>query len=324
MPTDVIYGSDYTARLGIMADATTDPTAWQGLEFVSMQLNPTRERIARPKLGQARNNALDPIKPIPGFFKFGMTLTLDADSLMLPLVLRQLLGAPSSSGPSTGIYTHLWTSGDRSPHYVALQLKASTDADATPVRVFRGLVLSSVSVQIGGEQTQNFDVVLTLRGLARARVSDWLSGTNAAIPAESPISRATFEMDGAAASNTLDGAWSWDLQTAEDAFLSTSPQLSGLRPGGGALQGSAHFRALAAAIDAMEEADTVFAAKHRMYGVTTGHELLFEHPGAQFAAPPLSIAGPGLIERTVTWSAFQTSAAPGAKLTVKNGVSAYA
>jgi hypothetical protein len=323
MPTDIVYGRDVDARIGLMADASTNPTTWNYLEFVSLAWAPTRDRIARPKLGRAKNNVLDPIIPIPGFSRVTATLTLDADSHMLPIVLRALLGAPSTTGPVSTIYTHTWLSGVKTPQYGAIQFKFTGDVDDTPARIFVGLVLDSISVQASGEQTRNFDVVIQMRGLTRTRAAAFLGSTPSALAAESPMSRALFLIDGSAASDALSASWSWNRNLVEDLFLSSTPTISGLRPGESAHAGAAKFRALGAVFDDMEEADTAFAAKIQMVGVTSTHEISLTHNLAMLAAPPLNIPGPGLIERDIAWVGYQDASNPAASIVVKNGVVSY-
>lgn len=320
MPVDTFYGADCEFRIGHMADKDTDPTAWHKLQFMTMTQGQQRDRKARPKLGAGRHNALDPVKPIPGFFRTSSDLVVDADSRQLPRLLRDLLGAPATTGPVGGLYTHVWNSGVTTPQYAAIQLRTAADQ----VRVWRGLTLGALAISGTGEQVQDYDVQLSLRGLTRERPADWLAGAAEALPVESPMSRAVFRIDGAAATNTLNANWSWDRQLTEDVFLSTTANLSGLRPDGGVLTGSARFRAVAEAFDDIEEADTVFAPDIQMLGVNAGHTIKFEHPHAQFAAAPLEIPGPGLIERTYSWSGHQDATTPGARITIVNDVASYA
>lgn len=320
MPNDLFYGGDCELRIGVMADPATDPTTWHKIEFVSLNLNPQRERRARPLLGQPRNNAIDPVKPIPGLSRVGADLVVDADSRQLPRLLRTLLGAPATTGPSGSIYTHVWASGATTPVYAALQLKTG----ATEIRVVRGLVLSAISVSGGGENVQDYDVQLSLRGLSRARLADFLTGTVNAVPTPAPINRSVFRADGVAASNTLEASWSWDRQLAEDIFMSITAEVSGLRPNGGQMTGSARFRAVAGAFDTLEEADTVFAPDLQMVGSVANHLITFAHPHALLEPGAVPISGPGLIERAFSWSAFQDATTPGAQITIANDVASYA
>ena len=318
MPTDVLYGSQTELRIGIMADQDTDPDTWWPLPFISFSASPQRERIDRPKLGVARHNPLDPIKPIPGFLRLVGDLVVDADARHLALFLHCLLGAPATTG--SGPYNHVFASGAVTPRYAAIQMKTGANA----VRVYRGVTLAAISLQGSGEATRNYDVQLALRGLGRERVSDWLAGDVEDMPAESVMHRAVFRVDGTAAEHTLDSSWSWDRQLAEDAFMSTTAQLSGLRPNGGVHTGQARFRALAASFDTLEENDTVTAFDIQMLGVTAGHQILLAHPQALLAAPPLSVSGPGLVERTVSWVSHQTSGQPASRIMITNDVAAYA
>lgn len=320
MPNDIFYGSESELRLGIMADADTDPTAWHTLEFMSASFAVQRERRPRPKAGSTRHNPLDPIKPRAGFLRISADIVLDADTRQLARWLRDLVGAPATSGPAGSIYTHVWSSGATDVALAAIQVRTADDE----IRVYRGLTLGAISLQATGEQTQDYDIQLSLRGMSRARVADWLTGTAAAVPTEAPVLRTVFRVDGTAADNTLDASWSWDRGITEDLFLSTTPEVSGLRPGPSALSGRAQFRAVGAAFDDLEEDDTVFAADLQMLGVETGHEIKLEHPQAQLNAPALTIPGAGLVERTVDWFGFQDAADPGARITIKNDVTSYA
>jgi hypothetical protein len=321
MPTDdVFYGADSEMRIGIMADANTDPTAWQTMEFIQATFSPQRERRVRAKLGSPRNNALDPIKPIPGFERLSADIVTDADSRQTPRWLRNLLGAPTTTGPSSGIYTHVFASGSKTAALCAIQVRTG----AAEIRIYRGLTLGALSLQASGEQTRDYDLSYSMRGLSRARAADWLTGTVAAVPAEAPISRTLFRADGVAAANTLDAQWSWDRQLAEDVFLSPTARISGVRPNGGALTGRARFRAVGAAFDTIEEGDTIFAPDLQMLGVVASHEIKLEHPHAQLNAPPLAIGGPGLMERTFDWFGFQDASTPGARITIKNDVASFA
>lgn len=317
MTTDVFYGADCELRIGLMADKDTDPTRWWSLPFISFTPAPQRERIDRPKLGAPRHNPLDPIKPIPGFLRLAGDLVVDADAAHLPVYLHCLLGEPVTTG--AGPYTHVFASGSPVPRYAALQLKVG----ASDIRVYRGFTLASLAAQIGAEQTRNFDIQLSLRGLSRGRVTSWLSGDLEADPAESVIHRAVFRRNGTAAENILDGSYSWDRQISEDAFLSTEARLSGVRPGGGLHTGQARFRAVGEAFDILEEEDTVSAFDFRMLGATAGHEIRLEHSNAMLAAAPLAIPGPGLIERTFSWTSHQTASAPASKITVINATATY-
>lgn len=320
MPSDVFYGADCEVRIGVMADKDTDPTSWSAVEFVSATFQKQRDRKERPLVGAPRQNALDPIKPIDGFVSLSGDIVIDADTRQTPIWLRHLLGAATSSGPSSGLYTHTWSSGGKSARLCCLQIKVG----ASDVRIYRGLTLDTTSFQSGGDQVQDFDIQLSVVGIAPARASDWLSGSVAAVPTSAPINRAVFRVDGAAASNTLSASWSYSRGIIKDTFLSTTPNISGLRPGVSGLSGQAQFRAVGAIFDQLEEDGTEFAADIQGLGTVASHELRFLHPQAKLNAAPLAIQGAGVIERTFTWFGYQSATVPGAKIVAVNDVAAYA
>jgi hypothetical protein len=319
MPNDTWYGADCELRIGVMANAETDPTAWAVLEFMSITKTPTRERRARPKLGSARHNALDPIKPRAGFKRLAADLVLDADTRSFPLLLRSALGPAVTSGPTNGVYTHTWSSGNKTTRLFALVIKVG-DND---YRISRGLTFGSLSAQVGGEQTQDFDIGVGLRGLSWDKLSAWPTGAVTAAPVEAPLMRAVLQLDQVDVSNTLSASWSWDRQLQEDVFLSRKPEISGLRPGESALSGTATFRAVGEVFDAIADEDDVFNARLLMVGVVADHAITFEHPQVMIPDPALSVGSPAQIERTIGWTGHQSANNPGAKITVANNVAAY-
>ena len=320
MPTDTWYGQECEARIGLMADATTDPTSWEYLAFIRLDVTPQRERRRRPQIGPARHNVLDPIKGTQGFSRLSAALVVDLDARRTARLLRMGLGAPSTTGPASGLYTHVWNSGSKATQYFALQIRTAADQ----VRIYRGLTIATLGLAFNGENTRDFDLNIGLRGLSWARLSDWLGSTpGSSLVSESLIHRGLFKIDGVAVTNTLDISINYDRQLAEDIFLSTTPTIQGLRPNGGVHTGTATFRAVGEELDDMEEGETVFAAAAEMQGVTSGHKITFEHPQAMLNAPPLSI-GEGLIERSISWDGHQDSADPAFRLTIVNNVASYA
>lgn len=326
MPDDIWYGADCEARIGVRANATTPPTTWQGIEYMQITINPTQEWRPRNKLGAAgvRRNPLDPIRPRKGFFRLGAELVLDGDSRMLPLILRAAMGAPmSAAGPEEDLYEHVFESGQKTEHYFDLVIKVG-DAD---FRVYQGLTLAQLSVQFSGETTQDFDVNLSLAGLSKTKkgeVTAWPAGTVTAAPAEAPILRAMFEVDGTPATNMLSGAFTFGRTLQEGVHLSATPTVSSQRPNGAQHSGSAVCRALGGAFDTLEEADQAFEAAFNLIGVVADHAIRLEHPHALLAPAPVAVQGPQLIERSLNWSPYQTASVAAARIVVVNDVADYA
>lgn len=321
MPADVWYGGDCEIRIGRRSNAATPPTSWQAADFMQLTVSPSQEWRDRTKLGNpaTRSNVLDPTRPRKGFYRQSAELVLDADSRSLPLWLRYAMGAPSTAAASS-LYAHVFNSGAKTEQYFDIALKVGD----TDVRVYEALTLAQISIQNTGENTQDFGINLSLMGLRRTKLTAFPAGTLAAAPAEAPVLRATFAIDSVVADNMLGSSWSYNRQIQEGIFLSATPTVSSLRPNGGTHSGSATYRAIGAVFDAMEEGETIFAAKIAYLGVVTGHEIRFEHPQALLQASPLPIQGVGMIERTLNWSPFQTSDGPAARITVVNDVTSYA
>lgn len=321
MPNDIVYGSDAEVRIGVMADIDTDPTNWHYLAFESLSATKTRERNRRNNLGRARNNRLDATKPRPGFEKFALEMVVDGDTRMIPRVLRCLMGAPTTTGPTGSIYNHVWQSGAVDPVLCAIQIEP---ADGTKIHVYRGVVLGAISHQMTGETTQNFDFGFSLRALRLERVADWIGDAPVALADEAPVYREEFRVDGVVATNILSGQWGFDRQLKEDAFLSATAELSGIRPGGGVHSGQVTARALGEVFDDIEEEDTEFAARFDLLGTVADTKIQLEHAHAQLTPATLPITSEAELERTWAWTAHQTASEAAAKITVKNTVTSYA
>lgn len=324
MPTDVFYGADCEIRIGRRANATTPPiaAAWQAVEFMQLTVNPTQEWRERPKLGVSgkRVNTLDPIKPRKAFFRLTAELVIDMDSRQLPVWLRHAVGAPAAAVANGDLYDHVWSSGGKGEMYFDLQVKVGT----SDVRVFEGLTLASLGASLAGENTQDFDGNLSLRGLSRRKINAFEGDAPIACPAEAPMLRAQYLVDDVAADNTLSANFSWDRALSEGLFLSATPTISSNRPNAGAGHTmSASFRAIGEAFDDIEVGETVFGAAIQYLGVEEDHLIRLEQPNSMLAPGALPIPGPGMLERTFNSAGHQTSSVAATVITVTNDVAAY-
>ena len=321
MPADIWYGADCECRIGRRTSVATPPTAWQSIDFVSFNANPAQEWRDRPRIGVAgvRQNTLDPIKPRKGLFRLTAELVVDLDNLSTPLWLRHAMGAPVTTSASS-LFNHQFASGSKAEQYFDLAIRVGT-AD---FRIYEGLTLSQLSLQVNGENVQDYNLNLSLRGLTRSRLSAWPTGTVTAAVAASPNLRATFVIDAVAASNMLTASFSFDRQLREDLYLTSTPAVSGNAPNGGAHTGSATFRAIGTVFESMEEAETVFSPSISFVGVDSTFGCYFQHKQALLTPSPLPISGPGVIERTLNWTAHQVPSAPAAVIVFINNVASYA
>jgi hypothetical protein len=321
MPSDIFYGQDSLARIGVMADAVTDPATWHHLEYKSLVVNPDNAKGPRPLMGRALHNSIDPIRPRNDLFRLGMELVIDADSRGLPRVLRSAFGAPVTTGPVSTIYTHVWNSGAKAETYFALQIQTG----ASEFRVYRGLTGASLGLTGRGDQANNYDINISLRGLTRAKVGAWVGSAPAAIFDPSPAQRLIMKLGGAAATNIISAGLNWNRRLAEGAFLSQTPAISGLTPDANAEHtGQCSVRAIAGAFDTLEEANTASDIVLQFTGMAANHDIQFQHILSEFDAAPLPINGPGLVERDFSWKAYQDATNPALKITVKNDIASYA
>lgn len=320
MPNDVFYGSEAIARIGIMADASSDPTEWHFLEYKTVTMTPDKGKVTRPLTGRALQNKLDPQKPRDGFFSLKGEVVIDADSRGLPRLLRCAFGAPTTTGPATLIYTHTFKSGSTDEVYFALQLQYGEK-----IRIYRGLTGTALSITGKGDQANNFDIQISLQGLTRDTIDAWLGDDPDAIFAPSPAQRLIMKVGGAAASNILDASLSYTRKVSEDNFLSQVVATSGLTPdANNEHTGQCTVRAVGQAFDDLEDADTANDIVLQFTGLVTGHDIQIEHPLAVLNAPPDTVNGPGQIERAFSWQAYQDVTHAALVITIKNDITGYA
>lgn len=323
MPDDTFYGAETEIRIGRRANIDTPPTSWQAVDFMSLTVSPSQEWRERAKLGNpaVRQNVLDPIKPRKGFFRIGLEAVLDADSRMVPIWLRHCWGAPvtTAAGP---LYAHAWASGAKAEQYFDILLRVG----GGDVRRYDCVTLASISTAVGGEDTQDFNINLSLRGLRRSRLTGWPAGatTVAIAPAEAPILRALYEVDDVAATQTLSANFSYDRALAEGIYLSPTPTVSNNRPNGGAHTMSASFRAIGLPLDQIEDEETVFDSAINMLGVVSNHRIRFEQPQSMLQPAALPVTGPGMIERSWNSAGHQTPTQPASRVIVTNDRPSYA
>ena len=323
MSNDVFYGADCQLRIGVMADKSTLPDDWYHVEFNRATVSVQTTKVRRPRLGAARENVLDPLRPREGIRRVTMDIVIDGDSLMLPRWLRMMLGAPDTVDPDTGLYNHTWTSGSKDEIYFAAAFRIGTQ----DVVLVRGASLSAISTDWGGDNSQDFDIQLTCMALDRTLEEGWPTGdvTNVTTPA--PILRASARFNGTAVDQLPSGGFTWDRNLQADFYAVTGAAnkvASYLRPGPEpSHSGRATLRSYGSTYDAFADAGTEFSAELRYLGVSAGHEIQFAHYLANMNDIPHDI-GTGVIERALAWSAHQDSETPACILTIINNVASYA
>ncbi|WP_312126570.1 phage tail tube protein [Brevundimonas sp.] len=322
MLTDIWYGGDCETRIGRRPNLDTPPASWQAVEFLSLTVNPAQEWRTRNKLGNPgiRQNVLDPTRPRKGFFRLTGELVLDADTRQLPMWLRYGMGAPTESIENGDLFDHVFESGSKAEQYFDLAVRVGEN----DIRIYEGLTFAQISTNFTGESTQDFNINISLAGLRRRKAVAFPAGTVTPCPAEAPVLRALFKVNDVEVSNVLSGSFSYSRSLQEGIYLSPTVSVSSLRPNGAQHTGSATYRAIGAAFDAMEEAEVTFAARFDLLGVVDGQQIALEHPQALLAPSPVPIDGVAAIERSISWSPYQTAAAAAARIVITNDVEGYA
>lgn len=325
MSNDVFYGADSELRAGIRADKATAPTAWFNLEFNRLTLNGTNgERTRRPRLGAARQNTLDPLKPRRGLKRATpWDITVDGDTLMMGRWLHLALGDAVTTG-SSAPYTHRWQSGSKAEIYFDLAVRVG-DGD---VHWLKCCSLGSLSTEWTGENSQDFDIQMSGMAIDSSDdESDWPSGSVTGVTTPAPILRASLLINGTAADQVPAGGFTFDRNLQADYFAATdtpSNLANYLRPGADpSHSGRATIRALAETLRGYAKAGTEFAVETRYTSVTTGHRLSFIQNQADMNDVPNDI-GTGVIERSFGWTGHQDSDTAALTIELVNSVASYA
>lgn len=323
--SEAFFGQQAEIRVGAMADAATDPTAWENLEYVTLTLNPGRAEQERPLIGVALHNRLDQRETEAGLTSVTVELVVPFGTRQTPRWLALGYGLPASAPAAgqAGLYAHAWETGEETPRYFALQLRTG----ANQVKVIRGLTLSALSLESAGETVNAYNLSLNLAGLSEEARSDWLGSAPAQAPPDaqtSAVKRVVFKSGAAEAARCQSASWSYDRSATPDVFLSRDPSASSVTPEGGAVSGQAVFRSMASEYDAIEVARTTFAATLEGVGRISGHKVELAAPNARFQASPTSIDGPGQVSRTWSWRGHQTAASPAGRIVITNDVESYA
>mgnify|MGYP001809753620 CR=1 FL=1 len=319
---DVYYGSDAEVRIGFRADRDTPPEDWFNVEFNTFGVNKQTNKVQRPRLGAARQNRLDPLRPREGIQRFNWSTVIDGDLLMLALWLRAALGAPTTTG--SGPYTHTWASGDRTERYFDIAIRRGSEK----VTWVQACSLGAVSSDFGGDNSQDFDITLSGMARNRTRPADWPAGDVVTVPTPAPAIRAQFLIDGTAVDQVPNGGWTWDRNLQGDFYAAKDAAgdklVNYLRPGPAPTHsGRVTYRAHGSDFEDIADVGTEFAAEIRYLGVTAGHSIRFAHPQANMNDIP-DDTGVGVFERSLSWSGHQDASDPALRITIVNAVTSYA
>ena len=327
MANDVFYGEECELRIGVRADRDTAPTAWFGLEFTKITLNYSREQVAKPRLGAPRANPVEPLKPRKGLLKVAVDWQIDADLLSFPRLLRSMLGAPTTTGPSGGLYTHVWAPANKTEFYFDIAILAGDGV----MHWVQSCALSTLAVDAGAENVNGQELSLALMAINRIRdgSGDWPAGSVTAVTAPAPILRTRLLLDSTAVGQVLSAGFTLDRNLQADTYAPlTAPSgeqtVSNLRPGDKQVSaGRANIRAAASEWDDLADAATDFAPELQLHGATSGQVIKLSIAQAELPVQPTTV-GAGVTERSFSWTGHQTDSAASSSITVVNAVASYA
>jgi Phage tail tube protein len=295
--------------------ATTDYTSTY---YYSESLAEREGLEADPLLGVNPNNQRDQVAPAPALSEHGGDLELPVCWNNVGLWLRQVLGAPATTGSADK--THVFSSG-------LLQLPTNTiqiNKAAADFRQHVGFVPTSMKWQF--EDRAGFQR-LRLQGIGRGE--NLLTATAAGTPAtmaldQVPATAALMRINGVNAGFVKQGEFEYKTGAAIERYVENSA-----RAGAVVLDKEAEamgeFRLRytgSTAMDALAINKTVVPIEIEFQKTAT-RSILIAFPAVRFERPSTPITGPGGVESTVRFRAHQSASGPMMVITLKNQIASY-
>ncbi len=314
-PTKRARGANALLHAGFEAQYGQPPvTGYRRLPFVSHQLGATSGWIESDLLGQGRA----PFDPTQDVTVNDGNLVVPVDTRAIGFWLRALFGAPVTSGPVNGVYTHVFTSGAA----VLPSLSAEVALPEIP-RYSTNYGLRANSAQIAMSRSGLLNATLAMIGKGETQPL-------AASTAGAPTSFAAIDRFAQAvgyvgsAGDTLSGVASaqFTYSNALDKVETIQPdgEIEDVDPGMPSMTGSLTLRGLDSPIEASGRTGT---SRPLEFGWTRGtSSLRFAVPRAFFPRVKLPIEGPNGIQQSVDFLAA-ASAGVLVTATLVNDVPSY-
>ena len=274
-----------------------------------------------PILGAAQNNARDtpvPVAGLPQGVSGNLTVPLDLNHMWF--WLKGAFGTPSSSGSSD--YTHTFTSGGEVLPHRTIEAKR-----ASAIFLQRtGCLVSSLGSELsrrGGYDRMTVGIL----GRKETKITSTGGGTPPAMLARDPLLAylPVLKIDTVAAADIISLSWTYSNGATPQDYLGdaegypTGHDLDALATFSGTVR--ARFRT--AALYDMARAGTAFAME-LLWQRTSVRSFSLQAGAVKFDPVGLPVTGPGRIEQSFNFRAYQTSGAAMLTAVLKNGTAAAA
>ncbi|WP_230770696.1 phage tail tube protein [Sphingomonas sp. Leaf4] len=315
IPTKRARGANALLHTGFESTYGQPPASgYRRVPFVSHQLGATRGWIESDLLGQGRA----PFDPTQDVTVNDGNLVVPVDTRAIGVWLRALFGAPVTTGPVSGLYTHVFTSGA-----AALPSLAAEVALPEIPRYSTNYGLRANSVQIAMSRTGLLNATLAMIG--KGETSPLTASSAGAPTAYAAIDRFAQAVGYVgAASDTYNGVASaqFTYSNALDKVETIQPdgEIEDVDPGMPSFTGSLTLRGLDTPMEASGRDGT---PRPLVFGWARGtSSLRFSAPRVFFPRVKTPIEGPNGIQQSVDFLAA-ASAGVLVTATLVNDVASY-
>lgn len=283
----------------------TPATGFFKLPLVSHSLGEEQPLIEDDQLGFGREG-LDPTYDV---ITNDGDLTIPVDLRGFGFWLRQTFGAPVTTGPTLGKYTHTFTSGAQSLPSTSIEVG---QPDEPSYSVHYAAAVNSIRISMARSGLLNAVLSLIAQG-ETVPVTTSVAGTPTLLQGLR-FAQATGSVivDGAVAADIVKADISYSNQLDKVEVIRADGRIGGVDPGKAMTMGSLTVRGARGSLFAKSRAK-LSAAISLGWVLTGGYSLTFSLPRVWVPRPKSPVSGPKGIQADFN---FQASGASGAQLTV--------
>lgn len=298
------------------AFATTATTGFVKTFVYQARLEETAPLEADPLLGVTRTNDRDPTAPAPGLPTHGGDVEIPMDFNHIGYWLKGLFGAPATTGTTNKV--HVFTSGGE-----VLKARSIEIATGAGFMMHTGCYANRFNFtfsRAGGYQKANVAIV----GRSEAAAASSQAGTPGATLDRDPFVAAASSIliDDVSAGQIMEASFAYDNKLSAQDFIG-STYVSGYDLADEAeASGTVKIRFKDRTLYDLAVAGTPIKLEF-LASRGTNNRLSIVMPKVRLERTGVPLQGPGLIEQSFNWRAYQDASAAMLTATLKNQVATY-
>jgi hypothetical protein len=286
--------------------------------FVSVPVNnfgikESRDLNDDPRLGQGR----DPVDPYQGRRAVDGPVTVPVDVANFGYWMRQLFGAPDTSGSST--YTHVFTSGAASLPSICAEAQYSS---AAVYNMFTGLKAKSLQMSFSDDGPAN--AVIDMVGQAETPAATTQAGTPSSETFEAFRQfHGNVQLDGSDLGNLMSATLNYDNGLIVDRLVGGNALIAEPAPGPATMSGDLNLRFTDKTLFDKARAKTSVELDF-VLEISASKKLSMNVPVVYLEQTGIPVDGPGGLDVSFNWrAAYSSSDEFMLQSTLINAVSGY-